>query len=67
MSTVVKNYTVKMTLPNGTILYSVTDQTESKKIDSYSQIDSEFEFCVENYDEATLFTFRYVIGVEVRV
>jgi hypothetical protein len=42
------NYSLKMLMNNGSVLFNHNNKDPTKKIDSYSVMDAEYSFCVEN-------------------
>lgn len=56
-----------MLLPNGTVLANHNDPAQkTKKIDSYSGMEEEYTFCLENRDDSAMFDVKFYQGLEVR-
>ena len=54
-----------MLLPNGTVLANRNDANSTKKIDSYSGMEEEYTFCVENRETPAVFTVKFYQGLEL--
>lgn len=59
-------WSLRMLLPNGTVLANRNDANSTKKIDSYSGMEEEYTFCVENRETPAVFTVKFYQGLEVK-